>query len=70
MFGFRKKEISIISSIKYLSLEFIFILFIAAILFFAGCQSKKEEAKSPEEKTTQGDNTQTPANQSLKNNPF
>ncbi len=62
MFGFRKKGISIISSIKNFKSKFIFILFIAAILVYNGCQSKKEEAKSPEEKTTQVD-TQTVKNQ-------
>jgi PBP1b-binding outer membrane lipoprotein LpoB len=38
----------------------IFILVLATFLFYAGCQSKKEEAKSPE-KTTQAEtnNTQT-----------
>ena len=60
---FRKKEDSSISSANEFKFRIILMLLISAVLFFAGCQSKKEEAKPPEEKTTQGETnkTQTPA---------
>ncbi len=62
MIGSKKKETTITSSSINFNSRLIFTLIFAAIIFYAGCQSKKEEAKSPEEKTTQVD-TQTVKNQ-------
>ena len=52
MKGFKQKE-------TFLSIS-IFTFIFAAFLFYTGCQSKKEEAKPPEEKTTQAETNKNP----------
>ena len=60
MKSFRKKDSNIISS-KDFKARIIFILLFSSVLFYAGCQSKNEEAKPPEDKTNQVETIQTPA---------